>query len=61
MEYKVGDKIQLKNIPKQVNLNNKYINTLNDIVNLLKRKNRNDKFKTSLYRNRTPCIINIKK
>ena len=45
MGYKVGDKIQLKNVPKQVNLEDKYENTLNDIANLLNRKNRNDAFK----------------
>lgn len=45
MGYKVGDKIQLKNAPKQIDLEDKYENTLNDIANLLKRKNRSDEFK----------------
>ena len=45
MAYKVGDKIPLKNMPKQINLEDKYENTLNDIANLLKRKNRSDSFK----------------
>lgn len=45
MAYKVGDKIQLKNVPKQINLEDKYENTLNDILGLLRRKNRSDLFK----------------
>ncbi len=45
MGYKVGDKIQLKNAPKQINLEDKYESTLNDIAKLLRRKNRSDDFK----------------
>lgn len=45
MGYKVGDTIQLKNVPKQISLDDKYENTLNDIVKLLNRKDRNDSFK----------------
>lgn len=44
MEYKVGDKINIKNIPKQ-NQEDKYENTLNDIALLLKDKNKTDVFK----------------
>ena len=45
MGYKVGDTIQLKNVPKQISLDDKYENTLNDIVKLLNRKDINDSFK----------------
>lgn len=45
MGYKVGDKIQLKNIPKQIEIEDKYEDTLNDIAKLLRRKNRSDSFK----------------
>ena len=45
MALKVGDKIEIKNKPKQINLEDKYENTLNDIASLLRRKNKSDGFK----------------
>ena len=45
MALKVGDKIEIKRKPEQVNLEDKYESTLTDIASLLRRKNRNDYFK----------------
>lgn len=44
MALKVGDKIEIKRKPEQINLEDKYESTLKDIASLL-RKNRNDYFK----------------
>ena len=45
MALKVGDKIEIKRKPEQVNLEDKYESTLKEIASLLRRKNRNDYFK----------------
>ena len=52
--------IQLKNVPKQISLDDKYENTLNDIVKLLNRKDRNDSFKLE-WLEQTLNILEYKK